>query len=249
VTVKGPATGPRPAHHSQVVSDAAAALPIDADTVWLDRWHQGGRACLADEQTVGLQVTLAVAQSCLPPSQIPPGASAATVPKTRSTVTNLAPIPLVVAASNSIRHLDLLGGILPVDLEVFSSRGLAGIDGTIATAMGLAHARSTPVRALVGDLAFLHDASSLGVGAHEVTPDLDVIILNDSGGGIFRTLEHAQVTERTAFERYFLTPQTASIGHIAAAYQAEYVLADDLAALRTALLRPPKGLRVLEFNL
>src|SRR5699024_3774229 len=118
-----------------------------------------------------------------------------------------APGEVMLGSSMAVRHADLAG---PVGAElaavVHANRGLAGIDGTIATATGLA-LRGTPMRVLVGDLTFQHDATSLVRGALEQDVDLQVVVLDDGGGSIFARLEHGREKYRGVFDRYFRTPQ------------------------------------------
>ena len=89
---------------------------------------------------------------------------------------------------------------------VVASRGLAGIDGCVSTAAGLALAGDRPAYALMGDLTFLHDANGLLIGPHEPQPDLTVVVTNDDGGGIFTLLEPGEPERAADFERVFGTP-------------------------------------------
>jgi 2-succinyl-5-enolpyruvyl-6-hydroxy-3-cyclohexene-1-carboxylate synthase len=153
-----------------------------------------------------------------------------------------------VAASNAIRYLDLVPAPRRA-VRVFASRGAAGIDGTLSTASGIAYALGEPVRVLLGDLALFHDAGGLAVGEHELAPDLDAIVLNDRGGGIFRTLEHAEAVGEAAFGRYFLAPQRVDLRSLARAYAARYVLADSVSRLQAILAEAPVGVRIVEVPL
>ncbi len=74
---------------------------------------------------------------------------------------------------------------------VIANRGLAGIDGTLSTAIGAALGRPHTTRALayVGDVTFLHDLTGLVIGPDEARPDLTIVVANDNGGSIFATLE------------------------------------------------------------
>jgi 2-succinyl-5-enolpyruvyl-6-hydroxy-3-cyclohexene-1-carboxylate synthase len=169
--------------------------------------------------------------------------------------------PLVAGASNPIRDLDLampvstaVGGPpadeFAVQPAVQANRGLSGIDGTVSTAIGLALGGGR-VRALVGDLTFLHDAGALLLGPQERRPDLQVVVLNDGGGGIFSLLEHGQRAGTSAgraavFERVFGTPQQADLAALCQGYGVEHRRVNDLADLRKALADPPPGLSVLE---
>ena len=104
---------------------------------------------------------------------------------------------LVFGSSNVIRDADLCG--TPADksaAHVYANRGLAGIDGTIATATGIAQTRAgLKTTVLLGDVTFLHDVGGLLLGLGEPEPEMDVVVLNDGGGAIFSTLEHGAVEE------------------------------------------------------
>ena len=158
-----------------------------------------------------------------------------------------API-LLVGSSMTVRRLDRLAR--PGDLDcsapkAVANRGLAGIDGTIATGVGLWMASGKPVRAVMGDLAFLHDAMSMGRGLRETEPDLQVIVVDDGGGAIFSHLEYARTTASDRFERLFAAPQRASISALAAALGARVHVPEDVAALRALLAEPVEGLSVI----
>ncbi|MDU0349049.1 thiamine pyrophosphate-dependent enzyme, partial [Actinomyces sp. MRS3W] len=130
-----------------------------------------------------------------------------------------------------------------------ANRGLAGIDGTLATALGAAWARGLPVRAVVGDLAFLHDAMSLSRGRLEAEPDLQVIVIDDAGGAIFSTLEYPAVTPAEHFSRYFTTPQATDPGDLAAALGAVVHRPTDLGELQALLAEPVRGLSVVHLRM
>lgn len=158
---------------------------------------------------------------------------------------------LVVGSSNPVRDLDLAAS--PLDgaaggpgRPVFANRGLAGIDGTVATAAGIGLGLDLPVRALLGDLTVLHDAGSLSQGVHEREPDLQLVVLDDGGGGIFATLEHGEPQRARHFERLFGTPQAVDLAALAAAYGAEHRRATTLEELREALAAPVRGRSVIQ---
>lgn len=120
--------------------------------------------------------------------------------------------------------------------HVHANRGLAGIDGTLATAMGVQLASGDGVtRVIVGDLAFLYDAGALLRSGPEERPSVQIVVGNDGGGTIFDGLEVAQVASREAMDRVQLTPQHADIGALAGAYGWDYVLATSAAELDAAL--------------
>lgn len=129
--------------------------------------------------------------------------------------------------------------------RVFTNRGLAGIDGTIASAWGAALARRQPMRLVLGDVSFFHDLGALCHGQAEEVPNLQVIVINNGGGQIFGNLEHGAAPAET-FTRMFLTPQVGDVCGLAraAGWPAESV--DSLEGLISALSLPVQGLSLLE---
>ena len=152
---------------------------------------------------------------------------------------------LLLGSSMTVRRLDRLAQPGATAPQAVANRGLAGIDGTIATGVGLWMASGGPVRAVMGDLAFLHDAMSLNRGVHEEEADLQVIVVDDGGGAIFSHLEYAHTTPPARFERIFTTPQRADIAALAAALGARVHVPDDVAALRRILAEPVDGMSVV----
>jgi 2-succinyl-5-enolpyruvyl-6-hydroxy-3-cyclohexene-1-carboxylate synthase len=151
--------------------------------------------------------------------------------------------PIMLGASSLIRVADYWAPAK--QRKVFANRGLAGIDGTIATATGLSLAHpGSVVRVLVGDLTFLHDAGSLAIDDVDGKLNLQVIVGNDHGGSIFEGLEVAQVISPREFDRLFRTPQRVNLERLAQAYGWDYILADTAAELKVAL--KAKGRVVIE---
>jgi 2-succinyl-5-enolpyruvyl-6-hydroxy-3-cyclohexene-1-carboxylate synthase len=144
-------------------------------------------------------------------------------------------------SSQPVRDID--GGLLPrADLRVLSSRGTSGIDGTTSSAIGAALAHGGPAFALLGDLAFLHDAAGLALGPDEPRPDLCLVVVNNDGGGIFSALEQAAFPG--SFERLFGTPHGADLYHLAAAFGVPYQRLEQPGDLTKAL--QGTGLRIVE---
>lgn len=151
---------------------------------------------------------------------------------------------LVLGSSNPVRDASLVG--LPFDgVDTFAPRGVAGIDGTVAQAIGVAIAtqtreadapRAPRTVALLGDVTFLHDASSLGISEDNPRPEnLTIVVANDNGGGIFETLEIGADGLRDSFERGFGTPQNVDIEALVGAYGAEYRRAESAQELLDVL--------------
>ena len=130
---------------------------------------------------------------------------------------------LVVGSSSIVRDLDIIAPALGADAptRVFANRGLSGIDGLIATATGVSlagyyptgSARTAaddsapvagapiPVTLICGDLTFQYDISALNLPMTELLPDLDVVVYDDAGGGIFTALEHGTLAQNPQFTR------------------------------------------------
>jgi 2-succinyl-5-enolpyruvyl-6-hydroxy-3-cyclohexene-1-carboxylate synthase len=152
---------------------------------------------------------------------------------------------LWAASSLPIRDLDRHMVPRP-GVRVLASRGTSGIDGLVSSAVGaaLAHqaAGGGPAVALLGDLAFLHDAPGLMLGPDEARPDLSLVVVNNDGGGIFSDLEQAAFPG--PFERLFGTPHGAGLGDLAHAARVPFSGLKVAADLPEALAGP--GLRVVE---
>jgi len=146
---------------------------------------------------------------------------------------------LVVGASRLIRELDKVAP--GKRIAVHANRGLAGIDGTIATATGIALAsqrdetRPGITRVLLGDLALLHDVGSLLGGTGEAWPRLQLVVGNDHGGTIFDGLEVARSADPALADRVLLTPQSVDLAALATAYGWEHRAVTEVGQLDGAL--------------
>ncbi len=152
---------------------------------------------------------------------------------------------LLLGASNPVRDAALVS--YPTQgVRVLSNRGVAGIDGTVSTAVGAALSGEGRTIALLGDLTFLHDAAGLLIGTGEPRPkDLTIVVANDDGGGIFELLEQGDPQYAGAFERVFGTPHGMDLAALCAAYRIEHRNVD-VSALASALAESVDGMRVLE---
>lgn len=159
---------------------------------------------------------------------------------------------LMFGSSRLVRVADgVLGG---KKVPVHANRGLAGIDGTIATATGIAlasQASGTPgiTRVLLGDLAFLHDVGALLLPPDETEPRLQVIVGNDGGGTIFDGLEVAGSAAKADLDRAFYTPHTVRLEQLAVAYGWEYRRVTTRTALDQVLTSPFGGRQLIEVPL
>ena len=124
-------------------------------------------------------------------------------------------------------HIMLSNSLPPRDAALFGTpgqnvivnRGAAGIDGILSTAIGAAISTGSPTCAVVGDLAFLHDSNALLSIKNIASPFL-IVVINNSGGNIFRMLPVYQ--QKETYEQYFETPQQTSIEYLAMAHKIDY---------------------------
>lgn len=159
---------------------------------------------------------------------------------------------LLFGSSRLVRVADaVLGG---KKVPVHANRGLAGIDGTVATGIGIAVASQEGgapgvTRVLLGDLALLHDVGSLLLPADEPAPRIQVIVGNDGGGTIFDALEVAGVAPASDLDRAFYTPHSADLAALAAAYGWEHHRVTTRTALDQVLVAPVAGPQLIEVPL
>jgi 2-succinyl-5-enolpyruvyl-6-hydroxy-3-cyclohexene-1-carboxylate synthase len=123
---------------------------------------------------------------------------------------------IVVASSMPVRDVEWYATPRP-DVRVHANRGANGIDGTIATAVGVAIATGRPTAALLGDIAFLHDSTAL-IGLERRGLDLTIVVVDNDGGGIFSFLPQANALDSSAFEALFGTPHGVKPEELAAAH-------------------------------
>ncbi|MFZ7087001.1 2-succinyl-5-enolpyruvyl-6-hydroxy-3-cyclohexene-1-carboxylic-acid synthase [Curtobacterium sp. RRHDQ10] len=195
---------------------------------WVGRWVVGSRALLGDgdaapdldakrssdrsERAQFLRDELAIRRRPVDRALLVDAVWGATWPHDR----------LVFGASTLIRVAD--GRVPGKKVTAFANRGLAGIDGTISTALGIAAAHQAPradgdatggtTRVLVGDLTFLHDVGGLVTGELETPYRLQVIVGNDAGGAIFDGLEVAASTAPDDMRRLMSTPQVVDVERV-----------------------------------
>ncbi|HEU4567407.1 MAG TPA: 2-succinyl-5-enolpyruvyl-6-hydroxy-3-cyclohexene-1-carboxylic-acid synthase [Marmoricola sp.] len=219
---------PVAAEHDAVTVDGAD------DPAWLDEWRTADRslgaridALLNDEPGLTPYDVAAEVNAAVPADGL-----------------------LYVGASNPIRDLDLMA--LPYGAgqhhKVIANRGLAGIDGTLSSAIGavLARPRTTRALAYVGDVTFLHDLTALVIGPDEARPDLTVVVANDDGGSIFATLEQGAPELGDSYDKLFGTPHGADIGGLCTALKVPHLRVESRAELAHVLASPNGGLEVVE---
>lgn len=149
---------------------------------------------------------------------------------------------LVFGASQIIRVAD--GRVLGKKIRVHANRGLAGIDGTVSTALGIAAALEQSsasvgtTRVLLGDLTLLHDLGAFVTGTEERTHRVQVVVGNDHGGAIFRGLEVARTTPPEDMRRMMSTPQHVDVERVVTGLGWEYRRAETWGDLERVLTDP-----------
>jgi len=154
---------------------------------------------------------------------------------------------LVGASSMPIRLIDSYGARRTQPLRVIANRGANGIDGTIASALGVAAAGIGPSYALLGDLSALADIGSL-VTAHQLQLPITLVVINNDGGGIFEYLPQADPdrVDPEVFEKLIVSPHGHAISPIAAAFGIESTVVTDLDTLTSIVATLPSGPRLVE---
>ena len=153
--------------------------------------------------------------------------------------------PLFVASSMPVRDIEYFWPVNSRGVRLFFNRGANGIDGTLSTALGVAHGQS-PAVLLTGDLALLHDTNGF-LHKTKFRGSLTIVLINNRGGGIFQHLPVSQFDP--PFEDYFATPQEVYFGRRCAAYGVEHREIKDWIQFRQLVQNlPTNGIRVLELK-
>ncbi|MFC0198309.1 2-succinyl-5-enolpyruvyl-6-hydroxy-3-cyclohexene-1-carboxylic-acid synthase [Microbacterium arthrosphaerae] len=258
VALRGPGE-PLNLNGSTVAADRVVVATGEPDRDWLGAWLHASRAASVDltppapdadglssavpgERLGAIAAELDVIRAPLDRAGLVDAVWRATWPHDR----------LVFGSSRLVRVADQL---LPgKKVPVHANRGLAGIDGTIATATGIALASQAArgpgvTRVVLGDLALLHDAGALLLPPHEEEPRIQLIVGNDGGGTIFDGLEVAAVAGSDVMDRVLYTPHTVRLEQLATAYGWEYRRVTTRSALDQALTSPVGGRQLIEVPL
>ena len=152
---------------------------------------------------------------------------------------------LQLANSSTIRYAQLFR--LPQLKGVFCNRGTSGIDGSTSTAMGAAWINNAPTVFITGDLSFFYDAN--GLWNDYLKPTTRIIVMNNSGGGIFRILPGEKDT--ATYDTYFETVQQRSAKKLCQLNGIGYKSASSRIGLNLQLkrfFRPSSRPQLLEIN-
>jgi len=201
--------------HEPATTLAALAGAVDrGDASWAGAWRDAdGRAAAAIGRELGEELSEPRLAAELG-AHLPPDAT------------------LVVAASMPVRDVETFAPVRDTPPRVLANRGANGIDGTLATAYGVAAATDGPVVCLLGDVAFAHDLGAL-LTAKRLAVPLTIVLVDNGGGGIFDFLPVA--TQRDIYEHHVATPTELDPAAAAALFGLHHLAVHDLAGLRSAL--------------
>lgn len=149
---------------------------------------------------------------------------------------------LVVSSSMPIRDVEWYTQPLAA-ARVFANRGANGIDGVIATGIGVALS-SGPTAVLIGDVAFLHDASSL-TALSARGADLRIVLVDNDGGGIFSFLPQASAVSPERFELLYGTPHGTDLVALSRAHDLRVSVVADRDSLIAALAEPGPSVTIV----
>jgi 2-succinyl-5-enolpyruvyl-6-hydroxy-3-cyclohexene-1-carboxylate synthase len=205
----------------------SSATGQPAPPTWCQSWTDADARALA-----AMEQSLATHREATDP-----GVARATVAAARGT--------LVVASSMPVRDVEWYSEPR-TGLRVLSNRGANGIDGVVSTAVGVALGSGEPVTALVGDVAFLHDANAL-LGLAKRDLDLTIVVVDNRGGAIFSFLPQHELLERERYELLFGTPHDVDLAALAGVHGIPAVTVEDAEgaapAIQAAVAAP--GTRVV----
>lgn len=153
--------------------------------------------------------------------------------------------PLFIANSMPVRDVEYFWKPNNLGVRSHFNRGANGIDGTLSTALGMAHRQQSSVM-LTGDLALLHDTNGFLI-RNKFVGHLTIVLINNNGGGIFEMLPIAKF--EPPFEEFFGTPQDIDFAQLCATYNVQHELITSWQQLQQRLNPlPTTGIRVLELQ-
>ncbi|MEH2244493.1 2-succinyl-5-enolpyruvyl-6-hydroxy-3-cyclohexene-1-carboxylic-acid synthase [Nostoc sp.] len=153
--------------------------------------------------------------------------------------------PLFIANSMPVRDVEYFWKPNNLGVRSHFNRGANGIDGTLSTALGIAHRQQSSVM-LTGDLALLHDTNGFLI-RNKFVGHLTIVLINNNGGGIFEMLPIAKFDP--PFEEFFGTPQDIDFTQLCATYNVQHELITSWEQLQQRLNPlPTMGIRVLELQ-
>jgi 2-succinyl-5-enolpyruvyl-6-hydroxy-3-cyclohexene-1-carboxylate synthase len=138
------------------------------------------------------------------------------------------------ASSMAIRDQETFLGAAPADALFLCNRGANGIDGLISSGIGAAAASGRPTTIVTGDLGLLHDLGGLAA-LRDVDVPVRIVVVDNSGGGIFHFLPQEEAMEDDEFEALLGTPRGVDVAKAAALFDLPHTHLESLADLPAAL--------------
>ena len=153
----------------------------------------------------------------------------------------------IIGNSMPIRYIDMLGKTNSnYNINTYSNRGASGIDGIIATSIGIASQTIKKNILLIGDLSFIYDQSSLLI-TKQYGVNLTIVVINNNGGGIFSLLPVSKILNKKIFTKYWTTPQNINLKNIATLYDCNYEKVNTIKQLENSLLKcNNKGINIID---
>lgn len=111
----------------------------------------------------------------------------------------------------------------------YCNRGVSGIDGMTSTAVGAAHAYKGKTLLISGDTSWLYDSGASALS--DVPPEMRMVVIDNSGGGIFRFIKATSGIPEDILDRYFCVGGQMDVAVLSMAYGIETIEADDEVSL------------------
>lgn len=155
---------------------------------------------------------------------------------------------LFIGNSSVIRSFNKFSGILKKQVYIFTNRGASGIDGVLSTSLGISFINKKSKNFLiVGDISFFHDINGFNV-LQSITVNLTIIVINNNGGQIFKTLDYAD-KDIPGFNEFWITPQNIKIKDVAKLFNLKYYkLKSKVFHNKISEISNSKGVKIIEVN-
>ncbi len=153
-----------------------------------------------------------------------------------------------IGNSMPIRDVDMFTITSTKKIDTYSNRGASGIDGVISSALVMSHISvNKNSLLLIGDVSFYHDMNGLLASRYEA--NLTIVVINNSGGGIFSFLPIAESGVEN-FNQYWTTDTGLAINKIADLYNCKYYFAENLLELKKSIRDSfqNKGVQIIELK-
>ena len=154
----------------------------------------------------------------------------------------------IIGNSMPIRDVDMYTSLTNIKINTYANRGASGIDGVVSTALGVASASQKNSLLLIRDLSFYHDMN--GLLSTQNKNRLTIVVINNSGGGIFSFLPIANMGINT-FSKYWTTDTGISFKKVAELYNCRYSKSEGLKELKSNIIQSfqSEGTHIIELTI